>query len=216
MNIFIIGLVLFCIILFILPRFDISGKLNRKGKEKSRQLGSNPNAVDVRKILGEMRYLAEETLPLFIRDCEIEDNVIEKSRAILSGERSRIDSIMDRNVREEWTPRLIFLEENQGLFENDHVIYSAFEDCRKIDKAMQQCTRKARNHSIGNKAIRNLVKVGIGVAAVGAIAGIAVVTVTASLINNNIGAKQMFTGGPKYNEKWIDRVTGEKFDYKPD
>jgi len=66
MNIIIIGLVLFCVLILILPRLDCSSKMNRKGKDKLGQLRSNPYDVDVRTILGEMRYLAEETLPLFI------------------------------------------------------------------------------------------------------------------------------------------------------
>jgi len=198
-------------LIFKIVRNFTRGPMNKKGRAKLEELRND--AVDVEKILGEMRYLAIVTLEAFDKYWGIENSVMRKTVAIFDGERSRLCAFMEDNVRREWTPRLILLKERQHLFDDNKVLYNAFLDCVKIDKHMQKCTEDELNMMIANKSLRNLVKVGLGVVAVGAIAGIAVVAVTTSMINK--GGKDMFTGGPKYDEKWIDRVTGKEYDHNP-
>ena len=158
-----------------------SSKMNKKGRAKLEEFRNNP--VDVRTILGEMRYIAEVTLEAFNKYWEIENNVGTKTIALLSGERSYLNSVMDDNVRGEWTPRLIFLKERQDLFDDNRDLYNAFLDCEKIDKNMQKFTEAERNMTIANKSLRNLVKTGLVIGAGSAIAGIALVAVTTCMIN---------------------------------
>ena len=130
----------------------ISYKSEKEGKELLQYLRNNP--YDVRKILGEMRYIAEVNFKLY-NECAINMANTENG-GIISGtiyalthrkRQNELGAAMNHYVKAEWDPRLKFLKEIQNAFRNDSDLYYAFIECRDIiDKDMQKLTfRKMAN-----------------------------------------------------------------------
>ena len=105
-----------------------------KGVSKLNELRSY--RPEVLNILVEMNEIAEETLKLsdaYVTSCErANSNPILKFA--LMGEQMKLESKMNDNVFVEWIPRFKYLKEQQDTFRNDGVLYSAFNEFKKIDK----------------------------------------------------------------------------------
>ena len=88
--------------------------------------------------------------------------------------------------------------------------YKVYLEVSKYETYMYNCTPKQRIKKAQKESWMRDVKIAATIATV------ATVAVTAGFMSmlNNAG-KDMFTGGPKYRDKWIDRETGEKYDYDP-
>ena len=190
----------------------VSYGAEKKGKEYLLHLRRNPN--DVRTILGEMRFIAEGSFNLYD---EYNTNKANASKSISSGmstfkKQDKLLLAMNHNVKAEWIPRYKFLDEIQSSFCNDNELYNAFLACKDIDKSVRKLSLWNINLTNYNEYNKKAAKVALAGAAIGAIASIAVVSVTQSMVNN--AGKGMFNS-PKSRDKWIDRESGEEFDYNP-
>ena len=113
----------------------------KRGDELLQKLRNNP--YDVRKILGEMRFIAETNSKLYIEYCANKkrgtiDTLLNFST--IFKRQSELPIEMNHNVKAEWNPRLLFLKEIENEFFNDSDLDCAFQDCKKIDDEMQRLT----------------------------------------------------------------------------
>ena len=215
--------IIYIVILILILLISISIKLGigylitktiSRGAEKKGQdllLHLRSSTCDVRKILGEMRYIAEESFGLY------DEYNAKKTKSLFFGlhnfaKKDKLLLAMNNNVKAEWTPRYKFLSEIQNTFYNDHELYNAFLACKDIDKGVRKLSLWNINLANYNEYSKKCAKVALAGVAIGSIAGIAVVSSTQNMLNN--AGKDMFNS-PKSRDKWIDRESGEEFDYNP-
>ena len=184
------------------------GKAEKKGKELLEKFRNN--SYDVRKILGEMRYIAEVSFEMFD---EYNINKANGNNSLLYGlthsrKQKKLVLGMNHNVKAEWIPRFKYLNENQNLFDKHSDLYNAFKTCREIDKGI-------RKLSLWNINLTNLyedtiskAKFAVKVTAFGVISGIAVVGVMQGMLNN---AGRDIGYSPKSNA-WFRDEEGNLYD----
>jgi len=209
-------LLIFLLILFLLTLGigyliikPISYPAEKKGNELLQYLRNNP--YDVRKILGEMRYIAE--MSFYMYD-EYNKNKSNANNSILFGlanfrKQNKLVLAMNRNVKAEWVPRFKFLNEIQYSFNKDSVLNNAFKSCREIDNGIRKLSLWNINLSNFYESTRKQAKFALKTAAIGAIVSIAVVGVTWGMINK--GGKDIGYS-PKSNARYRDPETGNLFD----
>ena len=218
--------IIYIVILILILLISISLKLGigylitktmSRGAEKKGQdllLHLRSSTCDVRKILGEMRFIAEESFGLYD---EYNTKKANASKSLIFGlstfaRQDKLLLAMNNNVKAEWTPRYKFLSEIQNSFYNDNELYNAFLACKDIDKGVRKLSLWNINLANYNEYSKKCAKVALAGVAIGSIAGIAVVSATQSMLNN--AGKDMFNS-PKSRDKWIDRESGEEFDHNP-
>ena len=192
----------------------ISHGAEKKGQELLLYLRSSDQ--DVRKILGEMRFIAEESFYLYDEYNTNKANAKKSMASGLStfGRQDKLLHAMNHNVKAEWTPRYKFLSEIQSSFCNDNELYNAFKACGDIDKGIRKLSLWNINLANYNEYSRKVAKVALASAAIGAILGIAVASATQRMVNK--AGDNMFNSPKSQSRyKWIDRETGEEFDYNP-
>ena len=195
----------------------VYAKIKSRGAEKKGHeflLHLRDNTYDARKILGEMRFIAEESF--YMLD-EFNMHRANSKKSFVSAistskKRDKLSSTMNHNLKAEWTPRYKFLKEIQSSFYNDKELYNAFKACKDIDNDMRKLSIWNITWSYLSDYSGTLAKRALTGAAIGAIASIAVASATQSMVNN--AGKGMFNSS-RSRETWIDRETGEKFDYNP-
>lgn len=106
------------------------------------------------------------------------------------------------------TNELIIDKKNR---ENDS--YKVYKEVAKYESYMQNCTPMQRIRNLQTELQKKEIQRAIKVTAIFTVATVAVTAGFMSMLNN--AGKDMFTGGPKYDEKWINLETGEKYDYDP-
>ena len=152
----------------------ISYPAEKKGKELLQHLRSN--TYDVRKILGEMRYIAEVNFELYD---EYNRNKANARKSILFGlsvfiKQDKLLLAMNRNVKAEWVPRFKFLKEIQNSFYKDSDLYNAYIKYKDVDKAIKKLTLWYINLTNLYESIMRTGRFALKSAAIGAIAAIVV------------------------------------------
>jgi len=184
-----------------------------EGKSKGKLQELRSGIPDVRKILGEMRFIAEETFDMY------EEYEINKAKAKsisygLShfGRQNELLLAMNRNVKEEWVPRFKFLKEIQNSFYKDNDLYNAFIEFRIIDNDIRKLT--LLNMNIGNYGgyITKAAKIALKGSAIMSIATVVVGGAMLHMVNK--AGRDMFTSLGN-SDKWIDRETGKEYDHNP-
>jgi len=187
----------------------ISYKAEKKGRDLLQYLRNN--TYDVRKILGEMRFIAEVN---FEQYDEYISNKVKAKESIIGAfsvfrKQDKLLLAMNRNVKAEWTPRFKFLKEIQNSFDRDIDLNNAFIECKKIDSGMRKTTLWNINLMNFYEDTIKKAKFALKVSAFGAIAGIAIVGVMQGMVNN---AGRDIGYSPKSNKRYQDPETGNLFD----
>jgi len=211
-----IALIVLLIIFYGIPKIitgivDIKTPIvNSEGQKLSTVLRKGKtNHNTVRKTLGEMYNIANMVFKWYDSYCRIEETRLGNAISFLSGEKNKLMDKMDKYVRGEWVPRFDYLKEIQSSFEDDMELYDAFTDFEIMDEDIRKC-RKTYLESQGvNKSFGKMVKFMKSSAAIGAISGIAVVSMTESMINK--AGKEM-GNFPKSNARYQDPETGNLYD----
>ena len=201
----------------------ISQPSEERGKKKLQELRSNTSyepeeksnellqdfssgTPDIRKILGEMRFIAEVTFDMYD---EYNINKANSKKSIIYGfsnfrRQDELALAMNRNVKEEWEPRFKLLKEIQNSFNKDNDLYAAFMECGKIDNYMRKLTLLNINIANFSEYLGNTAKIALKGTAIMTISTVAVGGAMLHMANN--AGKDMFTGGGhRYNP-----YTGEK------
>jgi len=152
----------------------MSRKAEKKGLELLHYLRCNP--YDVRNILGEMRFIAEESFDLYD---EWNINKAKASKDLKYGltnskRQNKLALAMNHNVKAEWIPRFKFLNEIQNSFYKDSDLHNAFKACRDINKGIRKLSLWNINLSTLYESYRENAKFALKATAIGTVASIAV------------------------------------------
>jgi len=173
----------------------ISGKAEKRGKDLLQYLRSNPH--DVRKIMGEMRFIAQESFKLYD-----EYNNNKRIKTIQNARnQDKLILKMNNNLNAEWKPRFLFLCEIQNSFVSDKDLSDAFNAFKDIDRGM-------RKLSLWNINLKNFfeyhkknAKIALKCTAITTIVTVAVVGAMQNMVNN---AGKDIGNSPKSKDRYQD------------
>ena len=184
----------------------MSSNSDKESEELLKYLRSNPH--DVRKILGEMRFIAEESFEMYDEYNINKANGSKSLRYGLAhyGRQDELLRAMNHNVKAEWTPRFQFLSEIQNSFNNDKDLWNAFKECRRIDNGIRKLSLFNMNMTNLYESIRKDAKFALKATAV---MSIGLVVVGGAIIKN---AGKDIGNYPKSRTRYQDTDSGNLYD----
>ena len=159
------------IISYVMKNLPAFSGMTQKGKDVKNFLRqTNPN---VETILGELKYLLVTTDEMYTQ-WQINKKEFGGLAIWKIGQQMKFSTQMDTNVRDEWIPRIEYLDEIHTSFSNDLRLTNAFLELKQADRYIRQCTSVSRLNATQLSVMKSGLDIAMGSAAVMAIGAVAI------------------------------------------